>query len=35
MLTDNEIQVLKKQGDNLLYKYFIYIKYFCGFAKNK
>ena len=35
VLYDNEINILLKQNDNLLFKYFIYIKYFCGYAKQK
>lgn len=35
ILTNQEIQLLKKYADNLFYKYFIYMKYFCGYSKNK
>ena len=35
VLYDNEINILLKQNDNLLFKYFIYIKYFCGYSKQK
>ena len=35
ILTSAEIQILKKYADNLFYKYFIYMKYFCGYSKNK
>ena len=35
VLNENEVKILNKYNDNLLYKYFIYIKYFCGYAKQK
>lgn len=31
-MTQKEVRVLRKYNDNLLYKYFIYIKYYCGYS---
>lgn len=35
VLYDNEVNILSKQKDNLLFKYYLYIKYFCGYAEQK
>lgn len=32
-LTDKEVRYLQKQQDNLLCKYYIYLKYYCSLAK--
>lgn len=34
-LTDNEVKYLRTQQDNLLCKYVIYVKYYCGYANSK
>lgn len=34
-LLDKEVEVLKKYNDNMLYKYYLYVKYFCGLTNNK
>lgn len=35
MLTDREVEVLRKVNKNLLCKYLMYIKYYCGHSKEK
>lgn len=35
MLTNREVDFLLKQQDNLLIKYYLYLKYFCGFDTSK
>lgn len=35
LLNDIQVKVLSHYKDNLLCKYFIYIKYFCGYSKSK
>ena len=35
VLTDKEINFLIQQNDNLLIKYYLYIKYYCGYNRNK
>lgn len=35
VLTDREILFLLEQNNNLLNKYFLYLKYYCGFSKDK
>ena len=35
VLTQEEVQLLKQYNDNLLCKYLIYTKYYCGYSKNK
>ena len=32
VLTDKEVAELKKLGDNLLIRYFLYIKFYCGYS---
>ena len=32
-LTDKEVSYLRKEGDNLLCKYYIYLKYYCSIAE--
>lgn len=34
MLTEDEVKLLREQKKNLLCKYLIYIKYYCGFSGN-
>ena len=34
ILTKAEIQILKEYNDNLLCKYLMYIKYYCGYSKS-
>ena len=35
VLTDDEVSMLIQNNDNLLCKYYCYLKYFCGFTKSK
>jgi hypothetical protein len=35
ILYDEELKILLKEKDNLLLKYFIYLKYFCGYTESK
>ena len=35
VLTNREVEVLLKEKDNLLVKYYLYIKHFCGKVKDK
>lgn len=35
MLKNYEVNILKQYGDNMFYKYYIYMKYFCGINNNK
>lgn len=35
ILNDNEINFLINKNDNLLNKYYLYLKYYCGFSKSK
>ena len=35
ILNDKEVHFLLQQNDNLLVKYYLYIKYYCGYTKNK
>lgn len=32
VLTDKEVAELKKLGDNLLIRYYLYIKFYCGYS---
>ena len=34
-LTDNEILFMIQQNDNMLCKYYLYLKYYCGYNKSK
>lgn len=35
VLTSAEVQLLKEKSDNLLCKYLMYVKYYCGYSKTK
>ena len=35
MLNEKEVETIRRYKDNLLFKYYLYIKYFCGYSKRK
>ena len=35
MLNEKEVETIRRYKDNLLFKYYLYIKYFCGYYKRK